>query len=39
MATSLNLAVSKVIPTNITSSLAMSPEHTHFAALTRQLST
>lgn len=39
MATSLNLAFSKVIPTNITSSLAMSPDYSRFAALTRQLST
>lgn len=39
MATSLNLAVTQTISTNITSSMAMSPDYAHFATLTRQLST
>jgi hypothetical protein len=39
MASSIKLEISKTIPTNITSSLAMSLDHKHFATLTRQLST
>jgi len=39
MATGVQLTISKTIPTNITSSLAMSPTHANFATITRQLST
>ncbi len=39
MATSLKLSISKTIPTNITSNLAMSSDYSHFATLTRQLAT
>jgi hypothetical protein len=39
MASSVQLSISSQIKTNITSSLAMSPNYQHFVTLTRQLST
>ena len=38
-ARAVQLAISKNIPTNITSSLAVSQNYKNFAAITRQLST
>lgn len=37
--TTSSLNIAKLISTNITSSLAMSPDHRYFATYTRQLST